>query len=447
MKLKRVIVFLLCIVTFATGLSACGGGPSKDVLYILSYKPEYAEFFNEVNKVFLEENPEIKSVDLKSVDTNDYNTVLQSRLQSKYLDVFTSEVTYMMQGHNNYMLDLGREEYMDTINEKYITAGSFFDPDKDTESKLLTLPLEEAANVVFYNKTIFDEYNLTVPQTWSEFIDLCDLFAEYAQYPAPGKTKIASPIVFGGKSEWPSMVILNAIAADVVETGYPTFYEEIKNYDEYPSARFTDAVWIETFDKMQTVAEYIDKTLYGIDYSFASTYFSIGKKEHGVDKYYPMMIDGTWAYSQITGDFEVGIFALPALDEVQTQKNVAYKCGTTLSVYKESNKPELAKKYLEICFRKEVYEKFLELTKMPSVKTDAVQSDSLISTFFSNEEYRFVEAYDSRMPRYFPLVSASTAISLMRGRLTPSTVASELQEQIELSKPDWQKWTQLRHVK
>ena len=102
---------------------------------------------------------------------------------------------------------------------------------------------------------------------------------------------------------------------------------------------------------------------------------------------------------------------------------------------------------LEICFRKEVYEKFLELTKMPSVKTDAVQSDSLISTFFSNEEYRFVEAYDSRMPRYFPLVSASTAISLMRGRLTPSTVASELQEQIELSKPDWQKWTQLRHVK
>ncbi len=449
-KLISSICFLLVTVCVSSMFIGCGG-PSKNVLYVLSFKPEYNEIFEEVNEIFLSENPEIKSVDYKTVDTNNYNTVLTSRIQSKYLDVFTSEVTFMMQGNNAYMQPLAKKDYMDEIKDEYLTLGSFYDPSSQEDPKLYTLPIEQCANVVYYNKDIFEEYQLSVPTTWDEFINVLNVFKDAVEYPfvKDGKalTKIECPIIFGGKSEWPTMTVLNSVVADVIEINQPDFFDEIKNYDQNESVRFNNANWIEVFTKTQEIGEYAQSTIYGLDYSFAATYFSIGNPI--TNKKYPMMFDGTWVQSQINADFEVGAFALPARTTVgaNEKKNLAVKTGASLSVFNGSNKTEYAEKYLEIFFRDEIYSKFINYTKTPSVKNTVEQTDALTNSIFDNTKYNFVDAYDSRMPRYFPLVSSSEVTSLMKGLITPESVANALQQQVELNKVDWQKYTLLTHSK
>ena len=451
--MKRLMSFLCgaCLAaSMLLSLAACGGSAS-DVLYVLSFKPEYNEIFEEVNEIFLAENPEIKSVDYKTVDTNDYNTMFTSRIQSGYLDVFTSEVTYMMQGTNNYMLPLEHRDYMDDIKDEYITQGSFYDPAAGGDVQLLTLPIEQVANVVYYNKDIFDEYGLEEPETWEEFEAVCQTFAEAAKYPVLGKTKIESPIIFGAKSEWPSMTILNSVVADVIEINQPGFFDGIVDYDTDESIRFNNENWLEVFEKLQKIGtEYVDDTIYGLDYTFAATYFSVGKQVGADTKMYPMMIDGTWVQSQIAGDFEVGAFALPAVSNptnAEGKKNLAVKTGTTLSVFNGSKKQEAAQNYLEIFFRDEIYQKFADFAKTPSVKETVTQNDALINSIFDENKYTFVQAYDSRMPRYFPLVSAAEVTSLMKGDITPKTVADTLQTKVEENKDDWQKYTGLAHTK
>ena len=451
--MKRLMSFLCgaCLAaSMLLSLAACGGSAS-DVLYVLSFKPEYNEIFEEVNEIFLAENPEIKSVDYKTVDTNDYNTMFTSRIQSGYLDVFTSEVTYMMQGTNNYMLPLEHRDYMDDIKDEYITQGSFYDPAAGGDVQLLTLPIEQVANVVYYNKDIFDEYGLEEPETWEEFEAVCNTFAEAAKYPVLGKTKIESPIIFGAKSEWPSMTILNSVVADVIEINQPGFFDGIVDYDTDESIRFNNENWLEVFEKLQKIGtEYVDDTIYGLDYTFAATYFSVGKQVGADTKMYPMMINGTWVQSQIAGDFEVGAFALPAVSNptnAEGKKNLAVKTGTTLSVFNGSKKQEAAQNYLEIFFRDEIYQKFADFAKTPSVKETVTQNDALINSIFDENKYTFVQAYDSRMPRYFPLVSAAEVTSLMKGDITPKTVADTLQTKVEENKDDWQKYTGLAHTK
>lgn len=452
MKKLRALMLSALIGAMVCGSFASCGGPSEDVLYVLSFKPEYNEFFEEVNKIFLSENPSIKSVDYKAVDTNNYNTVFSSRVQSKYLDVFTSEVTYMMQGTNVYMQPLTRQGYMDEIKAEYLTQGSFYDPSAGGEPELLTLPLEQVANVVYYDKGIFAEYDVEIPETWSEFLAVLELFKEAAEYPVVQNgvalTPIEAPIIFGGKSEWPTMTVLNSVVADVVEIAQPGFFDLIKEYDANENIRFNNAIWQEAFEKVKTIGNYVDDKIWGLDYSFASTYFSIGNPTTG--KKYPMMIDGTWSYSQMDAEFEVGAFALPAVENPvngEGKKNLAVKTGTTLSVFNGSNKKTVAEKYLEIFFRDEVYLKFVNFTKTPSVKTTVTQSDELVGRIFDSAKYTFVEAYDSRMPRYFPLPSASEICALMKGDLTAKAVADNLQQRVELNKKDWEKYTGLTHTK
>ena len=442
--MKRICILFSTAIFLIVCLTLVGcGGPSKDTLYILSYKPEYTEFFEEVNKVFLEENPEIKKIDYKCVDTNDYNTVFTSRINSKYLDVFTSEVTYMMQGHNNYMAELPIESFSD-IQDKYLELGSFYDPSSSKDPKLYTIPMEEVANVVFYNKNIFSEYGLEVPTTWDEFINILEVFDDASINHKLGKTHIASPLIFGGKSEWPSMTMLNAVVADTVSED---FFNAITNYKDGDTISFTGSDWTDSISKVKTLANYIDKSEYGIDYSFAASYFSTGNKTVSPTKYYPMMIDGTWAYSQIKGDFEVGAFALPASNENSSKKNLPTKCGVSLSVFNKSNKIDYAIKYLELCFRDDMYKKFIEFTKTPSIKDTINQDNQLITSIFDSNKYNFISAYDSRMPRYFPIVNSSSLISVMKGELSVDKLLSDLQEQVNLSKEDWKKYTNLKHKK
>ena len=159
-------------------------------------------------------------------------------------------------------------------------------------------------------------------------------------------------------------------------------------------------------------------------------------------------VDNLAPYSQFTNvGFNHPHVLFAAQLNAEGKKNLAVKTGTTLSVFNGSKKQEAAQNYLEIFFRDEIYQKFADFAKTPSVKETVTQNDALINSIFDENKYTFVQAYDSRMPRYFPLVSAAEVTSLMKGDITPKTVADTLQTKVEENKDDWQKYTGLAHTK
>ena len=55
----------------------------------------------------------------------------------------------------------------------FLAEGSAFE-----DGKLYTLPFAKATDVMYYNKTFFDKYNLTVPTTWTEMEEVCAKIVE-----------------------------------------------------------------------------------------------------------------------------------------------------------------------------------------------------------------------------------------------------------------------------
>ena len=443
-KLLSILSFVLLLAILPC-LTSCGGS-SDDTLYVLSFKPEYNEFFNYVNEIFLKENPSIKKVDYKAVDTANFNTVFDSRISSGYLDVFTSQVIYMMQGSANYMEELDMEYYRGILKDQYLEAGSYYDEAVDSAEHLLTLPLEDVATGVFYNIDIFNAYNIQVPTTWSEFIAVCERFNELSKYPE-GQYEIECPIILGGKEEWPAKNIVNALIGDTVLARDEDWCQSFANYDNDQTLRVNTTEWVSALNRLTDISKYISHYCYGLSYSSTPSYFANGRRIGNTTSYYPMMIDGSWSYASIDSEMNIGFFPLPCQDTAEEKPNMPCKCGTSLSVFKNSNKKELAKKYLEICFRKEVYEQFLTLTKMPSVVKDLEQDNELISSIFDSTKYNFVDVYDSAMPRYMPIISPSDVIAIMKGTFTAKEVLDQLQHQVDLSKEDWYQYTRLRHRK
>jgi raffinose/stachyose/melibiose transport system substrate-binding protein len=78
------------------------------------------------------------------------------------------------------------------------------------DCKIYGLPLKQWAGVMFYNKTIFDEYGLTIPTTFDEMMDCVKVFRE----------NDVTPLVLGAKDGWHIGMIQNALAVRTAGADY-----------------------------------------------------------------------------------------------------------------------------------------------------------------------------------------------------------------------------------
>ncbi len=68
----------------------------------------------------------------------------------------------------NEVLGLTAEQKADFV-ESYYNEGLVYG-----DGLMYTMPLNKSTEVLYYNKTFFDEHNLTVPTTWEEMWDTCE---------------------------------------------------------------------------------------------------------------------------------------------------------------------------------------------------------------------------------------------------------------------------------
>ncbi len=119
-------------------------------------------------------------------DTGEFEQAMKIRKTADEMpDIFALK-PYMLADFGTIAADLSDLE----AAKDNIYAESF-----KVDDKVAALPTQAFNELVWYNKAIFEEYNLQVPKTWDEFIKTAEIIKADGKY---------IPILMGGKDAWPN---------------------------------------------------------------------------------------------------------------------------------------------------------------------------------------------------------------------------------------------------
>lgn len=407
------VIFILTLSSYAENNEGMG---KKVELKVITWRVEDKEYFDWAHELFEKENPNI-DVKLDAVPTKQWNQLKTARIASNDVDVMATQFWDLKdENMRSHFLDLKGQPYLDNYYEDVLKMAQ-------VNGKQLQLPSNlTGTSIVFYNKKIFSDLGLTVPQTWSEFINVCKKIKESG----------TAPILFGGKDQWPVNMILSGLEVGIVRGSEPNFYGKDSENIRKGINKFTDPVWVEVFEKLDILNNYFLTNTLGLGYGRAPGMFATGKAA--------MLIDGTWSKFQILDanpDFEVGAFLMPGSDKAEYNDNLPIKIGGGWSIYKESSNIEAAHKYLEFTSRKDVYEKYTKMVKMiPVIKGIELETPLAkeIASFASQSKPTW-SLFNIPGGKYSNI---QCIMNIFLDKMTPEEAAQKMQNDLMESKKEWQ---------
>ena len=277
-------------------LASCSKNDSGKIeIELLQYKPEAANYFAKVEEKF---NATHDDIHLTISSPNDATTVLKTRfIREDYPDIIGigGDVNFSNFVDKDMLMDISDYEGLKSIKASYKQI------DKDLEyvplSGTYAVPYVANAAGILYNKEMFDEHGWTIPETWDEFIALCEDI----------KAAGILPLYFGFRETWTCLAPWNALAVGLVDTdvcrrvnsGSTTFSKEYR----------------ETAEKMYQMLQYGPDNPFAYDYTGACTAFARGEAAM-----YPI---GSYAIPQIRSvnpEIVIDSFAMPANDNEKDNK-------------------------------------------------------------------------------------------------------------------------------
>lgn len=121
---------------------------------------------------FEAEYPDVK-VNVEAMSMDNYTDVIKLRFSTNEAPdvIFGQPKSYTDLIDNGMIMDLSDQEFAGRLSEGATNCVTYND-------KIYGVALDQMANVVFYNKDIFEEQGLSVPTTYDEFIDVCKKLKE-----------------------------------------------------------------------------------------------------------------------------------------------------------------------------------------------------------------------------------------------------------------------------
>ena len=162
------------------------------------------------------------------------------------------------------------------------------------DGKIMAVPTNFAAACVYYNTEIFEKVGVTPPETYTEWLDVCQKIKD-AGY---------SPISCSAGTAW----CLSMVAGYLCDReGGPDNLAGIAD----GTTKWTDKTFVDAAAKLQELSQYFQPTAAGDSNDQAVAAFYNGEAA--------MLVQGSWVIAQINGnnpDFEskCGIFRFPGIE-------------------------------------------------------------------------------------------------------------------------------------
>ena len=227
-----------------------------------------------------------------------------------------------------YFEDLSDQPYIDQYDEIYKKTVSVGD-------KTYGIPATPAQGGAWiYNKKVYKELGLEVPETWDELVANCD------RIKAAGKTAVIGSY----KDSWTSQVIFLCDAYSILHAE-PDFAEKLTanetSYAETPAT-------VRTFEKLYEMAPYLNEDYLSTTYEMAIEMLATGQGVH-----YPMKTQAFTSVYELYPDKidDIGVFAQPGDTVEDTGLTVYYPLSMYLN--KDCKNKEAAKEWFALFMSQE----------------------------------------------------------------------------------------------
>lgn len=408
-KILSVLLAATMVAGLATGCATSGNSSKKEgssdeegtvTLKFLNKYPEdpYAQYFEDAVAAFEEENPDIK-IDMENVSDEaikDKLSVIASGgdMPDIYF-TWTGERTKRF-ARNEKALDL--TSYLDEDSEWKDSFLPAFLNNVTYDGKTYAIPFRSGVMFMLYNKQVFEDNNLEVPETWDEFIDICDKL---------NGTDV-TPIAFGNSSPWYAswwIGLLNAmmVPADVTDKDYTP-----------ETGEFTDEAYVES---VQTFLDLNNKGYFG-DHVNSKDYYQV-REEFYVGKA-AMILDATPQFTQYDdgmGAENWGFFKIPTMEGAKGDAGTIGGGGEAWVVSKDTKHPDEAVKFLKFMTSLEQGQKQTKEAGLPNALIGGITKDNATETL--SDAYEAAEEYTNIADWLDCAVEASVAdqymVSLQEG--------------------------------
>ncbi len=113
------------------------------------------------------------------ISNGTHATVIEA--DSKLISSFVKDNTISLLDkyikHSEYGLDGSKEDSYGYI-DSFFNSGSIY----DKKGNFFSIPFNKNAEVLYYNKDLFDKYNWEIPTTWDEVIEICEAWKKTTEY-------------------------------------------------------------------------------------------------------------------------------------------------------------------------------------------------------------------------------------------------------------------------
>ena len=218
------------------------------------------------------------------------------------------------------------QEQIDDFIPGYYEEGKQF----DAEGTMYTIPLSKSTEVLYYNKTFFDQHELSVPTTWNEMETLCEAIKAI--------DPTAVPLGYDSESNW-FITMTEQLGSDYTSaTGENFIFDNEENYAFVEMFRG----W---YEKGYVTTQELNGGKYTSELFTATTgtksYMSIGSSA-GANHQRPAKDPSTNQYP-----FEVGIATIPQVNPADPQ---VISQGPSLCIFNKSNPQEVVASWLFVKF-------------------------------------------------------------------------------------------------
>jgi len=403
MQLKKVVLVM------AVALLAIGSAlAQKTTVSFWTWRPEDVDAYDKLIAVFEKANPDIHVVQSPQKNT-EYNTILSAALSGGAgPDVFQSRAYGGLE-------TFAQSGYMEPL-EKWVPELKGFDkaPLRGATSikdgKIYGVPFASQTLFVYYNKAIYKQLGLSVPDTWDQFL---------SNLQAIKKAGI-QPLANGGKEGWTLEVMMGALC--------PNFYGANDFFDSVVAGKtnFQDPRFVAAIAKLKELTPYMPDLFMGVAYTDMQSAFINEQAAHFVG-----------------GSFEAGYFAAqnPKLDfdvfpaptaKVGDPHYVSVYADGNFSMNSASKYKEASAKWLRFLAGKTTGDVFIKDLKQVSAVPGADTSSSpyitkVLSLQKFNTPYVMLVGFRYAQPTGSVLVQAALQ-GFMAGKFDAAEVGKQVQD-------------------
>lgn len=355
-RTARISVVAVIGASLLAGCSYLGGGQAQDgkthLQVLVHQNPTTVTALKDVAAAYKKQTG--VDVEVTGVPLSDFSTVRNSRISGGKVDITEGIDSGGASPNPSWVgSDIPQKDWI-----KEVAAGNWVDLTGDkmlsnyspgvldqlrTNGKDYLVPTGLSyVTGMLYNKDLFTKYNLQIPTTWTEFVDVCQ------------KLKGAGviPIGIGGKTQWPAGLPVLGL----VQSLFPDMQGLDKGLWD-GSFKFTSPQSVELLDKLKTYYSYADPNFAGIDYSTIPGSFASAK--------FAMTADGNWtapALESANPDFKFGVFPFPGSNDPSMNKLIGGKLDSSYGIPKSSLNQTEAKKFLAFYSDPANYTKFVKVS-------------------------------------------------------------------------------------